>query len=281
MKSNYTYITTGQRHRTSFFGTLKTMMTRTWGARELIWQLYKRDFINANKKSFLGFAWHLITPLIAAITWIFMYRTGLLMPGDLPVPYPVYVLMGLSFWGLFFMFFNMSSDTINSGKGFIGQVSYPHEALMIKQCLQAFSLFAISFVFNLILIIIMGYPPTWWVLLVPLLVLPLFFLGAGVGLMFSVLAVAGDIQKVAMTLFNFILYSVPVLYAPKTEGFLSIVNRHNPLTYLFVFIRDLVLLGDATYLQPYLLVSGATVLLFMLCLRIFYVSEMLVIERMT
>lgn len=281
MKSNYTHIANGQRHRTSFLGTLKVMTTRTWGARELIWQLYNRDFINANKKSFLGFAWHLITPLIAAITWIFMYRTGMLLPGDLPVPYPVYVLVGLSFWGLFSMFFNMSSDTINSGRGFIGQVSYPHEALMIKQCMQAFSLFFISLIFNLILITIMGYPPTWWALLIPVLVLPLFLLGAGVGLLFSVLAVAGDVQRVAGMLFNLMLYSVPILYAPKTEGFLASINRYNPLTYLFVFIRDLVLLGDATYWQPYLMVSGGSVLLFMLCLRVFYVSEMLVIERMT
>jgi ABC-type polysaccharide/polyol phosphate export permease len=281
MKNNYTYIASGQRHRTSFFGTLQVMVIRTWGARELIWQLYNRDFINANKHSFLGFAWHLITPFIAAITWIFMNRVGLLVPGDLPVPYPVYVLMGLSFWGLFFMFFNMSAETISGGRGFIGQVSYPHEALMIKQCLQAFSLFLISLAFNLILITIMGYPPTWWVLLVPVLILPLFFLGAGVGLVFSVLAVTGDIQKAGAVLFNLMLYSLPILYAPKTEGMLSLINRYNPLTYLFVFIRDLVLLGDTTYLQPYLLVSAFSVLFFMVCLRVFYVSEMLVIERMT
>jgi ABC-type polysaccharide/polyol phosphate export permease len=280
MQNRNLVIEAGARHRYGLFKTAGLIAKRVYSARGLIWQIYKRDFINANKRSFLGFAWNIISPLALALTWILMNAAGVVRPGSLGVPYPVYALIGLNLWNLFSMFFNMSSQTLSGGKGFINQVSYPHEALMIKQSMQAFSIFFISFIVNLVIITLMGYPPSFWTILMPVMVLPLFFLGSGLGLVFSILGVAGDVEKALLTFFNLFMYSVPVVYAFKTEGFLSVINTYNPLTYLIVFVRDMIIFGHSAYLIPYLWVAGASLILFFICLRVFYVTEMLVIERM-
>lgn len=272
-------IESGDRHRTGFFKTLVLMAGRVYSGRQLIWQIYKRDFVNANKRSFLGFGWNVISPLVTALAWIAMNAAGVVNVSDLGVPYAVYALIGLSLWNLFSMFFNMSAQTLSSGRGFITQASYPHEALMVKQSLQAFSVFGISFVFNLLLIAIMGYPASLWAFLTPALVLPLFFLGSGLGLVFSILSIVGDIEKAIASFFSLFMYSIPVVYAFDGEGILATINKYNPLTYLIVFARDMVLYGKSDYLVPYLQVSAASLLVFAWCLRVFYITEMQVIEK--
>jgi len=52
-------------------------------SRDLIWQLFKRDFISGYKQSFLGIFWIFIQPLAGILAWVFMNATGILNPGTL------------------------------------------------------------------------------------------------------------------------------------------------------------------------------------------------------
>lgn len=83
------------------------MATNVWGARELIWQLFRRDFVGAYKKSWLGFAWFFIMPLMGIVSWVFLQKSGMLKPGDVGIPYPAYVLIGTSMYTLFKQLFGV------------------------------------------------------------------------------------------------------------------------------------------------------------------------------
>jgi lipopolysaccharide transport system permease protein len=251
-------------------------------SRELIWQLFKRDFLAGYKKSFIGFSWIFISPVIAIISWVFLQRTGLLQPGDVGIPYPAYVLIGSSVWALFMGFFTSSSQTLTAGSSFIMQVNYPHEALLFKQVAQELANFSISFGLNIVVLLVYGVALNWKMILFPLVMLPLFFIGASIGLMVSIIsAVAFDVSKAINMLMGLLIYITPVIYSDKVSNPLArAIITWNPLTYLVCSARDIIIYGRLYEPKGYAICTGLSLLLFLLSWRLFYISENKLIERM-
>ncbi|PIE34921.1 hypothetical protein CSA56_06280 [candidate division KSB3 bacterium] len=136
LNSTITVYRPNQRHELGFFQTWIVMARNVIRSKELIWQLFKRDLLAGYKKSFLGMTWIFVSPIMAIISWVFLQKTGMLNPGDVGIPYPAYVLLGSSMWGLFMGFYTAARGTLKAGAGFIMQVNYPHEALLFKQMAQ-------------------------------------------------------------------------------------------------------------------------------------------------
>lgn len=271
------------RHELGFFATWRVMALNVWKSRELIWQLFKRDFFAQYKKSFLGMAWLFLMPLFGILSWIFLNKAGVLSPGEMAVPYPVYVLLGSTMWGLFVSLYGAASSTLESGKDLIMQVSYPHEALLFKQAAQQLANFSIGFALNLVVLAIYGVMPAWTTLLLPLAALPLFFLASAIGLVASMIGVvAMDVGRMIAMVLKLAMFVTPVIYTmDKIENpLIHTLVRWNPLTYLVCSLRDLVLFGRLYNTTGYFVCAGISLLLFMISWRLFYVSEGKIVERM-
>lgn len=251
-------------------------------SRELIYQLFKRDFLMQYKKSFLGQSWLIISPLIGVASWVLLNATGILEPGDVGIPFPAYVLLSSSIWGLFMGFYQAGVSTLTAGKGFILQVKYPHEVLLIKQVAQLLANFSLGFILNVAVLLLFGVVPAWQIIIFPIAVLPMFFLGAGFGLIISMVSVvATDISKITTTLLGLVFYITPVIFAAETRSItLGNVVEINPLTYLVGAPRDLIIYGQIDYPERFLFVAFLSFIFFMLSWRLFFVSEDRVIEKM-
>jgi len=151
---NVSVYTPNYRLKIGFFQTFVIMFRNIYRSRSLIWQLFKRDFFNSYKKSFIGVAWILISPLLGIVSWVFFNATNILKPGDVGVPYPAYLLISSLIWGLFMGFFGSATGTLGAGGGFIMQVKYPHEALLFKQAAVQLANFIIAFALNIAILII-------------------------------------------------------------------------------------------------------------------------------
>ena len=270
------------RHELGFFQTWVVMSRNVWGARELIWQLFKRDFFAAYKKSFIGIAWIFLAPLAGIVSWIFLQKAGMLKPGDVGIPYPAYVLVGTSMWGLFMGFFGAASSTLSAGQALVMQVNYPHEALLFKQTAQHLANFALAFVLNMVVLLAFKVIPSWGTLLFPLVALPLFWLGAAIGLIFSMVAiVAVDLNMIVNMGMGFLMYVTPVIYSEKAAtGIAAQIIKWNPLTYLVCSCRDIIIYGRLYHPVGYFVCAALSLLLFLVAWRLFYVSEHKLIERM-
>ena len=281
-KSIVTVYEPNSRKKINFFKTWAIMIENIICSRELIIQLFKRDFLMAYKKSFLGMGWIFISPVIGIISWVFMNLTGVLNPGDVGIPYPAYVLLSTSIWGLFMGFYSSAAGTLSAGTGFINQVNYPHEVLLVKQTAQQLANFFITFIVTLIVLCLFGVFPHWKIIFFPILMLPLFFLGAAIGLVVSVVGVvAADLQKGADFLLGLVLYITPVVYSAKIDNpLLQKIIQWNPLTYLIGGVRDIIIYGNFEYIDRFLMATGFALVIFMLSWRIFYISEDKVIEKM-
>ncbi len=270
------------RLKIGFFQTWVIMLKNILKSKELIIELFKRDFFATYRKSLIGISWILISPIVGIISWVLMNATGILNPGDVGVPYPAYVLLGSSLWGLFMGFYTSASDTLNAGIGFINQVKYPHEALLVKQTAQHLANFLITFVINIIVLLLFSIIPDWKIIFFPLLVLPMLFLAAGMGLIISVINVVfPDIPKIVNVVLGFVFYITPIVYSTETNSsFLNKAVELNPLTYLIGGVRDLIIYGQLIYPERFIFVAFISFIFFMFAWRIFFVSEDRVIEKM-
>jgi lipopolysaccharide transport system permease protein len=268
--------------KTGFIKVWALMFKNIISSRELIYQLFKRDFLMAYKKSFFGIGWLFIAPVIGIISWVFMNATGILTPGDVGIPYPAYLLISSSIWGLFMGFYGASAGTLSAGSGFIMQVKYPHEVLLIKQAAQHLANFLITFITTILFLLFFGIHPSWKLIYFPILILPLFFLGAGLGLVISVInVVAPDLQKGFDFILSLAFYITPIIYSQNIPNpLLKKITLLNPLTYLICGIRDLIIFGKYEYLDRYIYASLGTLLIFLVSWRLFYISEDKVIEKM-
>ena len=283
-----------QRHDVSFFDTLHEMCLNVLRSKDLIWQLFKRDFFAQYRKSFLGSTWIFISPVVGILSWLFLQMSGVLTPGDVGIPYPAYVLVGTSMWGLFMSLYQSASNTLISGSGLITQVNYPHEALFFQQLATQLANFIFTFTLNLIVLFILRLSqpeafavsfPTFGMLWFPLVVLPLFFVGSAFGLIASMVnVVASDIGRVVNVGLGFGMYVTPIIYSSDavTNPLILTLIEWNPLTYLICSARDILIYGQLynNDFYAFAISSILAFLAFLLSWRLFYVSEQKLVERM-
>ena len=270
------------RHERGFFSTWKIMLRNIYQARELIWQLFKRDFFGSYRKSFIGVTWIVISPIVGILSWVFLQKTGMLKPGESGIPYPAYVLIGTSMWGLFMGFFNAAKDTLTSGQTLILQVNYPHESLLFMQTAQHLANFIVAFAINIIVLLLFGVVPSWKIVFFPLVILPLFFLAAAIGLVVSMVSVLSlDVDKVAQVILGLTLWITPIIYTENAGcDLVRTIIAWNPLTYLVCSARDIIIHGSLYQSGGYCLCAALSLFLFMISWRLFYVSEDKIVERM-
>jgi lipopolysaccharide transport system permease protein len=271
-----------QRHTLGFFKTWSVMSRNILDSRELIWQLFKRDFFASYKKSFIGITWIFIAPIMGIVSWVFLNMTGMLHPGEVGVPYPVYVLIGSSMWGLFMGFFNSAKATLSAGRALVMQVNYPREALLFKQTAQHLANFSIAFIMNIAILLAFKVVPGWQIIFFPLVAIPLFFLGGAIGLVVSMISiVAVDVSRIINMGMGLMMYLTPVIYSDKVNSqFAQSIIKWNPLTYLVCSARDIIIYGRLYGAKGYFICVVLSFLLFMISWRLFYVSEDRIIERM-
>jgi lipopolysaccharide transport system permease protein len=281
-KDIFTVYRPNQRHDLGYIQTWILMTRNIIRSRDLIWQLFKRDYFATYKKSFIGLTWVILSPIIGILSWVFLKKTGMLNPGDVGVPYPVYVLIGSSIWGLFMGTFTSVSQTLEASQMIIVQVNFPREALVFKQvAIQAVN-FTISFLVNLAVLIGFGVVPSINTLLLPVVALPLLLFATAIGLIVSMISVvAFDMNRFIAAVMGLFLYTIPVIYSDQvTSRLAQLVIRWNPLTYLVCSPRDIVLYGRIYDPAGYFICTALAGLLFIVSLRLFYIAENKIIERM-
>ncbi len=270
-----------KRYAISPLRTWVEMVRNTIRSRDLIWHLFVRDFIMSHKRSFIGLSWVIFAPLVGIVSWVFLRQAGLLQPGDLDIPYPVYVLIGTSIWGLYMDFYHGASNTLTAGSSFVNQIHYHHEALLVEKALLQLANFTIVFALNIVVMLIFGVVPQWTVVFFPLLLIPLFLLGSAVGLFSSLLSVVGvDFKNILDILMGLTLWITPVIYSHKFDSeIIQTLIPWNPLTYLISSARDIIIYGRLYEPTGFFISCGLALALFLFSARYFYISENRIVEK--
>ena len=248
--------------------------------RWLTYQLFKRDFFAVYKQSFIGILWVLIVPLVSVGTFIVLNQSGIFNIGDIDVPYPIYALLGMAFWQLFATGLVAGSNSLVAAGAMITKINFSKKSLVIASSGQSIVTFIIQFVFVCILFVCYWLAPSIAILLVPIVVIPLMLLTLGLGFFLSLFnGVVRDIGTMLTLFLTFLMFLTPVLYAKPTTGILATATNYNPLYYLVLAPRELVLTGTITEWGGFLVASAISVIVFIVCLVVFHLTETRVAER--
>lgn len=252
-------------------------------SRHVIVQLFWRDFIYQFRQKIFGYLWALITPLLGVISFLYLYFMGVLRPGQGEMPYVLYVLIGSNIWSCLPGSLGAVSGGLQAQADLIMRTGIPKLALAVSSLATLAYSILVSMITTALIFLLCGTTPTWWFVLYPLLVLPMLLLGVAVGLVLAVLgSIARDLTPLVTQGLTLIMYVTPVIYVRSSieNSFAKAIIEWNPITYLVDVPRSLIFSGKAENLPAFLWVSLAIIGLVVVGVRVFYLLEDLVAERL-
>ena len=268
--------------RASIHASLAQAATEMWSAREVVWRLFVRDFTTQFRQKILGYLWAFVGPLIGIASFVFLNYTGVLNPGELKISYVLFVFFGTNLWGLMVGAVGIVSGSLLAHGDLVLRTSVPKIALTMAGMAGLVYGQAINLITLLVIHAVLGVVPSLAALAFPLMVLPLVWLGVGIGLILAVVgAVARDITGVVTTFLGLAMYITPVIYVPKFDKpALQAVIDWNLLTYLIDEPRNMFFLGTMHHPLRFAVASLAALLVVILGIHSFYLIQDKVAERL-
>lgn len=210
--------------------------------RPLLRELVRRDLKVKYRRSFLGYVWSLLNPLLMMVimTIVFSYMFRFNIPN-----FPLYLICGQTFWTFFNESTNMSMYSVLQNSALIKKVYIPKFIFPISRVLSSFVTMSFSLAAVLIVLIFTRSPLYWTILLCPIPLLLLLLFSTGIGMILSALSVYfRDVTHLYGVLTLAWMYLTPIFYPIEAlpEGVAQLVSS-NPITHYIVFFRSLVLNG--------------------------------------
>lgn len=266
--------------RKGYLRILPAIARELYSNRWLTFQLFKRDFTATFKQSFGGYIYILLGPLLGVATFVLLSNSGVFNIGDVKVPYPIYAIMGTAFWQLFATGITAGAGSLIAAGPMISKINFSKKSLVLASAGQCMVSFLIQFVLVVLLFALYRKPPSMWILMMPLMTLPVLLLGVGLAFALAVFnAMVRDVGTMLGSFLSLLMFLTPVMYAKPHIGILSKATQFNPLYYLVATPRELILRGTLKEPVGYFTSVGVAVAVFMVCLVVFHLTEARVAER--
>jgi len=234
--------------------------------RDLFYFLVWRDIKVLYAQTILGFLWAILNPLIQIVifTVIFGRVAGIQTDG---VPYVLFVTVAIVPWFYMQEAMTQSSQSLVTEQSMLGKVYFPRIIFPLTPVAAKMLDFTIALLLVVAVLLYYEIAPTWNLLLLPLFLVWMMMIPAGIGMWLSALAIRFRDVKFAMQFaLRMLLYTAPILYtASSMPEAWRLVYSFNPLVGVIEGIRACLLGTDLpwAYIAPgavtvvLLLVSGA------------------------
>ncbi|TIX88078.1 ABC transporter permease [Rhizobium sp. P44RR-XXIV] len=240
------------------------MLGSFWTNRNLLVQLWKRDFSMRYRNGLLGAAWALLNPLMMltlySFVFVFVFKMRWGAGPDTRGNFVILLFTGLVVHGFFAEFVNRAPLLIASNPSYVKKVVFPLELLPLVPLLGALINLVIGMLLIAILLFYLQGSVPLTIVFLPIIIAPYALLILGLTYFLSATGVfvrdlahiVGILSTVAMfaSPVLFPLENVPVAYRPFLYA--------NPLTLIVEQLRGVAILGtmpDWTMLIAYLLVA--------------------------
>jgi lipopolysaccharide transport system permease protein len=256
------------------------MFSSIFGARELVWRLFVRSWSAQYRQSWLGYAWAVMPPVVAVLTFSFLVQKRVVAIGETPIPYVAYALWGLCMWQLFTgCYASVAKSLVNAGP-MIARINFSKDALAFASVGRPMFDFMVRLAVVGIVLPCLGVVPKWTVVFLPVVVFPLILMAVGLGMIMAVISVAGtDVATMAGMALNFGILVTPVMYPPLQTWPYTLLSVLNPVSPVVIAGHDILETGMLTMPGPYIMSCVFSVLLFAVGWRFFCLSIPRIAER--
>lgn len=211
--------------------------------KDLIKELVSRDLKLKYRRSFLGYVWSVLNPLLIMIVMTVVFSAMFKRNIE---NYPVYLLCGRM------LFEFMTNSTNGAMRSVTGNASLLKKTYIPKYIftLAKVTSCLIDFIFSLgaLLIVMVATGATfhWQILLTPLVIVQLYIFCCGVGFLLAQLHVFfRDIQYIYKAVTTAWMYLTPIFYPLEQlpDIVQLLIKTGNPMYYYVAQFRDMVLYG--------------------------------------
>lgn len=261
---------------------LWTMWQDLMASRELAWRLMVRDISAQYRQALLGVLWAFIPPIAMAVGFTLAKDANVFTVGETDIPYPAYVMFNTALWQTFVDASTGPVLAVIQAKPMLARVNFPREAIVLAKLGEVIFNFGIKLILIISLFVYFQVSVSWTVILTPVALIHLIFLGTLVGVMLAPLGVLyQDVSKSLNMIMGFWLFLTPVIYPVPTEGVFGTLVAFNPVTPLLVTIRELATTGVLSNPTGFWLVSALTFVGLMAIWVVFRIAMPYVVERVT
>jgi len=188
-----------------------------WRYRDLLVMFVKRDFVSFYKQTILGPLWFFIQPLFTTIIYTFVFGSLAAISTD-GLPQPLFYLAGITAWNYFADCLVKTSTVFKDNTQIFGKVYFPRIILPLSIVTSNLIRFGVQM---LLFLGMMGYyyltgttfSVTWAMLMFPILVLMMAFLGLGLGLIVTAMTTKyRDLAFLVTFGVQLLMYTTTVIY---------------------------------------------------------------------
>lgn len=225
----------------------------------LVWRNVRVEF-DATR---LGSAWATARPLMFALVFA-MFRNLSGAQTRVEIPYLLYVYSGLLLWTYFIDATTNSASAIRMDVALLSKVYYPRLLTPLVPAVASLLTVVVGLGPLAIMMIWTGVYPSWPILLLPIVILPCFFLSLGLGILVSSFSIENrDWERVLAYSLTVALWLSPVIYAPEMipHQFVDIFHL-NPMSGILMGFRAALFEGQTlpVWEWVYSLISSIVVL---------------------
>ena len=231
-------------------------------------ELVKRDLKVKYRRSFLGYLWSLLNPLMmmAVMSFIFsnMFKSTI-------ENFPLYLICGQTLWACFNESTSIAMHSVISNAALIKKVYIPKFIFPLSRILSSFVTMSFSLLAILVVMLFTGARLYWTILLFWFPLVLLFLFCCGVGMILSSMSVYfRDITHLYSVLLFAWMYLTPIFYDMTIlPQFVQNVIACNPMYNYITFFRGLVVFGQLPSIEIWAMCIGCSLVTFVLGLLIF------------
>jgi lipopolysaccharide transport system permease protein len=164
--------------------------------------------------------------------------------GKTTIPYVIYAAWGISVWQLFAGCLSACTTSLAAAGSLVSKINFSREAIVIAAVGQPIFDFLVRLLPVVAVFAWYGFKPSWSLILMPLVLIPVIFLAVGLGFILSIINLAiRDAGNALGSALMVGMFLTPVLYPPPVRWPFTLINVVNPLSPLLSATQDLIAVG--------------------------------------
>ncbi len=187
-----------------------------WEYRDLFFFLVWRDIKVLYAQTILGFSWAILQPFIQIIIFTIVFGKVARLSTD-GIPYFLFSTVAIIPWTYMSQAMSISSQSLVQGQNMLGKIYFPRLIFPITPVLSKLIDFGISLLIIVAVSIYYRVYPTSNLLYLPIFLVLMVFIPAGIGMWLSALAIRFRDIKLAMPFaIRMLLFSAPIVYSASS-----------------------------------------------------------------
>ena len=184
--------------------------------RDLFYFLVWRDIKVLYAQTILGFSWAVLQPLIQIVLFTIVFGKIAKISTD-GIPYILFSTVAIIPWTYMSQSMVQSSQSLVQGKDLLSKVYFPRLIFPLAPILSKLLDFAISIILVICVMLYYHVYPTLNLLILPLLILMMMVIPAGIGMWLSALAIRfRDVKHAMPFVVRMLIYTAPIVYSASS-----------------------------------------------------------------